>query len=110
MSEAPQDAPLSFLCSSRKVLIRPGVHHHLPASPETIHWGFFDAQLPPIRSVRSGDTVTIDTISGGPEVLENCPYPILPEHPGVLKALTPKLGLHILTGPVAVEGSAPGDM
>ena len=88
----------------------PRARHHLPASPETIHWGFFDAQLPPVRTVRSGDTITIDTISGGPEVLADCPYPTLPEHPGVLKALTPKLGLHILTGPVAIEGAAPGDM
>jgi acetamidase/formamidase len=88
----------------------PGAHHHLSASAETIHWGFFDAQLPPVRTVRSGDTVTIDTISGGPEILKDCSYAILPEHPAVLKALTPKLGLHILTGPVAVEGAAPGDM
>ena len=88
----------------------PGAHHHLSASAETIHWGFFDAQLQPVLTLRSGDTITIDTISGGPEILKDCPYAILPEHPAVLKALTPKLGLHILTGPVAVEGAAPGDM
>jgi hypothetical protein len=75
----------------------PGAHHHLSASAETIHWGFFDAQLKPVLTVRSGDTITIDTISGGPEILENCSFLILPEHPAVLKALTPKLGLHILT-------------
>ena len=88
----------------------PGAHHHLSASAETIHWGFFDAQLQPVLTLRSGDTITIDTISGGPEILKDCSYAILPEHPAVLKALTPKLGLHILTGPVAVEGAAPGDM
>src|ERR1700723_380469 len=86
----------------------PAAHHHLRAAPATIHWGFFDSQLPPVVTVQSGDTVTVDTISGGPEGRQNCPYLILPEHPGVLKALTPKLGLHILTGPVAVEGAAPG--
>ena len=32
-------------------------HHHLPASAKTIHWGFFDAQLPPVLNVRSGDTI-----------------------------------------------------
>ena len=87
-----------------------GAHHHLAASPETIPWGFFDSQPPAAVIVRSGDKVTNDTISGGPEILAGCPYAILPEHPGVLKALTPKLGLHILTGPVAVEGTEPGDM
>jgi acetamidase/formamidase len=43
--------------------------HHLQASPETCHWGFFDATLRPVLTVASGDEVTIDTISGGPDVL-----------------------------------------
>ncbi len=85
-------------------------HHDVQATPESIHWGFFDAALTPVCTVRSGDRVTIATVSGGPDVLASTPYPILPEHPGILRALTPKLGMHILTGPVAVEGAAPGDM
>ena len=40
--------------------------HHLHASPETCHWGFFDAALKPVLTVASGDEVTIDSISGGP--------------------------------------------
>ena len=44
-------------------------HHVLRASPETCHWGFFDAGLKPVLSVASGDTVTIDSVSGGPDVL-----------------------------------------
>src|ERR1700709_1633348 len=44
-------------------------HHHLQASPETCHWGFFEAKLKPVLSVRSGDEVTVDTISGGPDVV-----------------------------------------
>jgi acetamidase/formamidase len=84
--------------------------HSLPVSPETLHWGFFDAALKPALTIRSGETVTIDTISGGPEVLDGCPHDILPEHRPTLAALQPKLGLHILTGPVAVEGAEPGDM
>ena len=42
-------------------------HHHLHSSPETCHWGFFEAKLKPVLTVESGDEVTIDTISGGPE-------------------------------------------
>jgi acetamidase/formamidase len=38
--------------------------HRLEASPETVHWGFFDAKLPPQITVDSGDTVTISTVSG----------------------------------------------
>jgi len=38
--------------------------HRLAASPETVHWGFFDAKLPPQLTIDSGDTVTITTVSG----------------------------------------------
>ena len=44
-------------------------HHHLHSSPETCHWGFFEAKLKPVLTVASGDEVTIDTISGGPDVV-----------------------------------------
>ena len=36
-------------------------HHHLKASGQTCHWGFFDATLKPRLTIRSGDSVTIDT-------------------------------------------------
>jgi len=44
-------------------------HHHLHASPETCHWGFFEAKLKRLLTIASGDEVTIDSISGGPEVV-----------------------------------------
>ena len=44
-------------------------HHHLHASPETCHWGFFEAKLRPVLTIESGDEITIDTVSGGPDVV-----------------------------------------
>jgi acetamidase/formamidase len=44
-------------------------HHHLHSSAETCHWGFFEARLKPVLTIDSGDEVTIDTISGGPDVV-----------------------------------------
>jgi len=86
-------------------------HHVLPAGPATCHWGFFDAALPPALTIASGDTVTIDCVSGAPEVLPaSPPFEILPEHRAIHAALSPRLPGHILTGPVAVEGAAPGDV
>jgi acetamidase/formamidase len=86
-------------------------HHVLRAGPETCHWGFFDAGLRPVLTVASGDSVTLDSVSGGPEVL---PHPerfaILPEHLAIHRALAPQLGGHILTGPIAVDGAEPGDV
>ena len=51
----------------QKALLMP--HHHLHSSPETCHWGFFEAKLKPVLTIASGDEVTIDTVSGGPEVV-----------------------------------------
>jgi len=44
-------------------------HHVLRASPETCHWGSCDAGLQPVLTVASGDTETMDCVSGGPDVL-----------------------------------------
>ena len=38
--------------------------HRLDASPDTVHWGYFDAKLKPLVTIDSGDTVTISTVSG----------------------------------------------
>ena len=86
-------------------------HHELRASPETCHWGFFDAGLKPALTVASGDTVTMDCVSGGPDVLpQDGKFEILPDHLAIQRALEPRLGAHILTGPIAVEGAEPGDV
>ncbi len=83
--------------------------HHLPATTETVHWGFFDASLPPVLRVESGDTVTVDTVSGGPEVTPADISRVLPEHLAIHEQLEPDLGPHIITGPIAVDLSKPGD-
>ena len=43
--------------------------HHIPASPDTIRWGIFDAAFPPLLTVQSGDTVVLECLSGTPEML-----------------------------------------
>ena len=43
--------------------------HELAASPDSVHWGYFDASLPPVLEVESGDRVTVTSVSGGPEVV-----------------------------------------
>jgi acetamidase/formamidase len=84
--------------------------HRLDAGPETVHWGYFDAKLPAVLSIESGDTVTISTVSGGREVM---PPPPL-EVPAALSAIhatsQPKLPGHICTGPIAVKGAKPGQV
>src|SRR4051812_14282343 len=81
--------------------------HRLDPTPETVHWGYFDAKLPSRIEIDSGDTVVVDTVSGFPEV---APDEALyrPEHREIVTRLKPILGGHILTGPVAVRGAQPG--
>ena len=86
-------------------------HHTIACQPDHCHWGFFDAALKPVVTVASGDTVAIDCVSGGRDVLPSDPaFEALADHRAILDALTPRLGAHILTGPVAVEGAQPGDV
>ena len=35
-------------------------HHHLEATPDTVHWGYWDASIKPVLRIRSGDRVTVE--------------------------------------------------
>ena len=84
-------------------------HHQLSASVETVHWGYFDAALEPLLAVDSGDTITIQTVSGAPEYMPDPPLVVPAELRRIHETLQPELGPHIITGPVAVNGAEPGD-
>jgi len=84
--------------------------HELPATPQSCFWGFFDRSLPPVLRVRSGDVVYLETLThqagDAPDLLMDdgirAVYEAIPPHergPGV----------HIMTGPLFVEGAMPGD-
>jgi acetamidase/formamidase len=87
--------------------------HRLEASPETVHWGFFDAKLAPQLTVESGDTVTITTVSGTLGYLPKAGSGLTV--PPALQSIHDKVqaklgGPHILTGPVAVRGAKAGQV
>ena len=82
----------------------------IDASPDTVHWAFFDADLAPVATIESGDTVTLNTVSGGPDILPNDSFEILPEHLEIHDKVTPGGAGHIMTGPVAVHDAKLGDM
>ena len=84
-------------------------HHHLKASVATCHWGQFDAQLAPVLLVASGDKVTIDTVSGGPDALPPAGFHVPPELYEIHQHSVRHVPGHILTGPVFVQGAEPGD-
>jgi acetamidase/formamidase len=80
------------------------------AGPDSCHWGFFDAGLPPVATIASGDEVVINTVSGAPHVLPGAGYHVPPELLRIHAAGLPGMPGHILTGPVAVAGARPGDV
>jgi len=83
-------------------------------TPSTIQWGYFSAEAKPVLTVKSGELVTIDTIVGIPDMLEELgaaadePIREMKEMYAKVKDRGP--GPHFLTGPVAIEGALPGDV
>ncbi|MBW4038789.1 MAG: acetamidase [Acidobacteria bacterium] len=92
--------------------------HTLLATPSTIEWGHY-AVTAPALTVKSGDTVTIQTLSTcGPNSRliaegvkpEDIPAYNDPIYTADIPANQKGPGGHILTGPVAIEGAEPGDV
>ncbi len=85
--------------------------HRIAASPETVRWGIFDAAFPPLLTVQPGETVTLECVSGTPEVLPPAErgFTVPPALHAIHAADLPRMAGHILTGPVAIAGAEPGD-
>ncbi len=88
----------------------------LPATPQTVAWGYYSGQSKPVLTVHSGDTVRMQTLStcGSPERMAANgvkPEQIPPYTAAIYKEVTEKgPGGHILTGPVAIAEAEPGDV
>ena len=92
----------------------------VPSTPATVVRGYIAADTPPVAHVKSGQTVKIDTISHGgltddPVAFFGAagipPGQVLKDAIDVAKASKAKnWSGHVLTGPIYVEGAAPGDM
>ena len=90
----------------------------LLATPTTVAWGYYSARAKPVLTVKSGDTVTIQTLStcGPPERLKTLGVAEadIPSYVADIYTKVPASekgpGGHILTGPVAIEGAEPGDV
>ncbi|GGH20666.1 amidase [Alsobacter metallidurans] len=84
--------------------------HTLHASLETCCWGWFDARNAPVLTIASGDRVTVDSLSGGPDVLPPTGFHVPPELLALHAAQTGPTSGHIITGPIAVQGAKVGDV
>src|SRR5947208_8892135 len=89
------------------------VKHRLRATPDTVQWGFFDAHVEPVLRINSGDSVELDTISGGPRYFKKAMqeeyYALVPNLREIHEKLGKnKVGPHFLTGPIEIMGAEGG--
>src|SRR5271155_5174340 len=105
-----------LLLSVLAAAVVPAADYKIKAAPENIAWGYYWSDAKPVLTVKSGDVVEIQTVSGNPQNLERAGLP-----PDQIQAELRKVntdipreargpGGHILTGPVAIEGAEPGDV
>lgn len=108
-------------------------YHHLPATADTVHWGYFSKKLKPQVEINSGDFITIETLThhandDADRMVKGDPgaesvYLWTKEKKGVNRrgagpmdaslfgrGAGEGLGVHICTGPVFVRGAEPGDV
>lgn len=93
---------------------QPPREHDLRLVPEHVHWGYYDAKLPPVLRIGSGDRVNVETmVAGGLQRLRLAG--VAPsEIPAALEAVERRVtdrgpGAHPMTGPVHVDNAEPGD-
>jgi len=88
----------------------------LPATPQTVAWGHYDATSRPVLTIKSGDTVVVHTLlTNSPTGLEKAgvapadvQQSLREVYAGVPQAERGPGG-HILTGPIDIESAEPGD-
>ncbi len=82
--------------------------HVVPSTRETVRLGVFDATLPPILTIESGDTISFpDTWSHFlNEMQPGVPVDTLAR----LRVSNPGRGPHSIIGPIAVNSAEPGDV
>ncbi len=92
-----------------------GNFYQLKPSPKTATWGYYDAKTPPALQIKSGDTVEMQTlVTASRERYESAGLwpgrvePAWREIYDQVKDHGP--GIHMLTGPVFIEGAEPGDV
>ncbi len=84
-----------------------GKHHNLPASLETVQWGWLDPREKPKLEINSGDTVSIETMMHSHDKVQ----PGLSIEQAIeLRKANPGGGPHSMTGPIHVNGAEPGDV
>jgi acetamidase/formamidase len=104
---------MPFICEpgQSRPDVLPGALHTLRATPQTVHWGYFDPSLAPSLRIRSGDLVSAEAIT---HHAGDAPALMMDEAVTRIFTEVPEAdrnpGVHIMTGPIHVEDAKPGDV
>jgi acetamidase/formamidase len=132
---AASGGTLITAAAAQSAVPRPGqpTYHYLPATADTVHWGYFSKLLKPQLEIDSGDYVTIEALThhandDAERMVKGDPgaesvFLWTRDRKGVNRRgagpVDGKLlgrgsgegfGVHICTGPVYVRGAEPGDI
>src|SRR5499427_9134206 len=115
-------ASLACTAAAQPVPPNPVPDATLRSTPQTVVWGYIAADLPPALTIKSGQTVKIDTVSHQGLLTKDDPVTffgkagisqdqVLQDAIDIYKTVPRSRGMsvHVLTGPIYVEGAAPGD-
>ena len=88
--------------------------HELVLTPANVHWGYYDAKVPPVLRMAPGERVRVETMVAGGLARLRLVGVAEPEIPASLKAVEQGVtergpGPHPMTGPIFVTGAEPGD-
>jgi acetamidase/formamidase len=88
--------------------------HDLPLTPDHVHWGYYDARVPPALRIASGDRIRVETMVAGGLARLRLAGAGEAEIPDSLKTVERVVtergpGAHPMSGPIFVEGAEPGD-
>jgi acetamidase/formamidase len=98
-----------FLFGGGTAMGQSGKTHTLKATPQTVHTGFFDATIPPVLTIDSGDTVVLSTSMLMDGQLR-CGMTLEELIAKRQTYIDRKMGPHTLTGPIFINGAEPGDV
>ncbi len=101
-----------------------GADHFVPSRPENLSWGWYPIDKEPVVTIRSGQTVRIETLSHAGATQDENPVTYLtglgvPREEILEDVLDfwasrderPREGRsgHVITGPIYIDGAEPGD-
>lgn len=104
---------MPFLCEPADLRpdTKPKALHHLLATPDTVHWGYFDPARAPSLIVESGDLIQAQAVT---HHAGDAPDLMMDEQITRIFREVPEAdrnpGVHIMTGPIFVKDAKPGDM